>query len=265
MVVTTLRFLSSRGGVMLKMLMCFACVAAMLGLGWMFLLPGLLTSVLEKRTGFIARVDSIYANPFKGEINLRGLVIVNPPGFGRTDFIDLRKFTAKADILSLFGDHPVIDMSTIDLARLTVVTNAQGVNNVDLISRRLAWLSDKKTKAKAAVTEVSPLKFIIHHLDVRLGEVVVVNDSGTKPEETTTPLNFHCTYADITSADKFLAETEPGLVASGTTIAKLIPGDVGRALGEETLRALPHQTYAFRKAEEKNAGSLEKLEERPKH
>ena len=262
---TVLPIQSSRGGVMLKMLMCFACMAAMLVLGWMFLLPGLLTSVLEKRTGFIARVDAIYVNPFKGEINLRGLVIVNPPGFGRTDFIDLRKFTAKAEVLSLFGDHPVIDMSTIDLARLTVVTNAQGVNNVDLISRRLSWLTDKKVKAKAAATEAFPLKFIIRHLDVRLGEVVAVNDSGTKPEEVIATVDFHHTYIDIKSADQFLAETEPGLVASGTTIAKLIPGDVGRALGEATLRALPRQTYAFRKAGEKDTGSPEKLEEKPKH
>ena len=250
---------------MLKTLMCFACVAAMLALGWMLLLPGLLTSVLEKRTGFIARVDSIYANPFKGEINLNGLVIVNPTGFSHTAFIDLRQFSAKADFLSLFGNRPVIDMSTIDMARLTVVTNEQGVNNVDLISRRLTWLADKKTKAKTPPPENSPLKFLIRHLDVSLGEVVVANDGGTAPTSTTTQLNFHRAYANITSAGKFLAETEPALAASGTTIAKLIPGDAGRALGEETLRALPRQTYAFRKAGEKDAGSLEKLEEKPKH
>jgi hypothetical protein len=254
---------SSRGGVMLKMLMCLVCVAAMMALGWMLFLPGLLTSVIEKRTGFITRVDSIYANPFKGEIHLRGLVMANPVGFGHSEFLDLRQFTAKADLLSLLGDHPVIDMSTIDVARVTVVTNAQGVNNVDLLSRRLAWLPDKKAKAKSPADPVdSPLKFLIRHLDVHLGEVVVVNDSGKTPETHLTPLNFQHSYSNITSGDKFLADTAPSL--NGVTLAALLPGDAGRALADATQRALPRQTYAFRRAGESGSSAMPTLEEKPK-
>ncbi len=250
---------------MLKMLMCLVCVAAMLVLGWMLFLPGLLTSVIEKRTGFITRVDSIYANPFKGEINLRGLVMVNPAGFSHAEFLDLRQFTAKADLLSLFGDHPVIDMSTIDVARVTVVTNAQGVNNVDLLSRRLSWLPDKKAakgKTTAAPAADSPLKFLISHLDVHLGEIVVINDSGKTPSKHLTQLNFQHTYTNVTSADKFLAETAPSL--NGVALATLLPGDTGRALDEATQRALPRQTYAFRRAGESGSSAMPTLEEKPK-
>ncbi len=249
---------------MLKMLMCFACMAAMMALGWMLFLPGLLTSVIEKRTGFITRVDSIYANPFKGEINLRGLVMANPVGFGHTAFLDLRHFTAKADLLSLLGDHPVIDMSTIDVARVTVVTNAEGVNNVDLLSRRLAWLPEKNVgKPKPGAPAVdSPLKFLIRHLDVRLGEVAVINDSGKTPGTHLTPLNFQHTYSNITSGDKFLADTASGL--NGVTLAALLPGDTGKALDEATQRALPRQTYAFRRAGEKDSAAMPTLEEKPK-
>jgi len=251
---------------MLKTLMCVACIAVMLVLGWMLFLPGLLTSVLEKRTGFITRVDSIYANPFKGEINLRGLVMVNPAGFNHAEFIDLRQFSAKADMLSLFGSRPVIDMSTIDVARLTVVTNAQGVNNVDLLSRRLSWLPDKKAKAKAKTKEPaaedSPLKFMIRHLDVRLGEVVVVNDSGVTPTKTATEMNFQHSYTNVTSGDKFLAETAPKL--NGVTLAAIIPGETGKALEEATQRALPRQTYAFRRAGENGGTTTPALEEKPK-
>jgi len=250
---------------MLKMLMCLVCAAAMLVLGWMLFLPGLLTSVIEKRTGFITRVDSIYANPFKGEINLRGLVMVNPAGFSHAEFLDLRQFTAKADLLSLFGDHPVIDMSTIDVARVTVVTNAQGVNNMDLLSRRLAWLPDKtasKGKTAAVSTDDSPLKFLIRHLDVHLGEIVVVNDSGKTPATHLNPLNFQHTYTNVTSADKFLAETAPSL--NGVALATLLPGDTGKALDDATQRALPRQTYAFRRAGESGRSAMPTLEEKPK-
>ena len=248
---------------MLKTLMCLACMMAMMALGWMLFLPGLLTSVLEKRTGFITRVDSIYANPFKGEINLRGLVMANPVGFGHTEFLDLRKFTAKADLVSLFGDHPVIDMSTIDVARVTVVTNAQGVNNVDLLSRRLSWLPDKKAKAQSPAASVdSPLKFLIRHLDVHLEEVVVVNESGKTPGTQLTPLNFQHTYTNVTSGDKFLADTAPSL--NSATLATLLPGDTGKALDAATQLALPRQTYAFRRAGEKGSAAMPTLEETPK-
>ena len=247
---------------MLKMLMCLVCVAAILAMGWMLFLPGLLTSVLEKRTGFVARVDSIYANPFKGEINLRGLVMVNPAGFRHAEFLDLRQFTAKADLLSLFGDHPVIDMSTIDVARVTVVTNSEGVNNVDLLSRRLSWLPDKKAKAKGATPDDSPLKFLIRHLDVKLGEVVVVNDSGKTPGQHATDLNFQKSYTDVTSGSQFLAETAPSL--NGVALATLLPGDTGRALDEAVKQALPRQTYAFRRAGEKDSPFMPTLEEKPK-
>lgn len=245
---------------MLKTLMCLVCVAATVALGWMLFLPGLLTSVLEKRTGFITRVDSFYANPFKGEINLRGLVMVNPPGFGHSECLDLRQFTAKADLFSLFGSHPVIDMSTIDVARVTVVTNSQGVNNIDLLSRRLSWLPDKNGKGKA--TADSPLGFLIRHLDVKLGEVVVVDDSGKTPSKRDTPLNFQHTYTNVTSGSKFLAETAPSL--NGTSLATLLPGDTGRALDVATQRALPRQTYAFRRAGEKDSDAMPALEEKPK-
>lgn len=251
---------------MLKMLMCLVCIAAMLTLGWMLFLPGLLTSVLEKRTGFVARVDSIYANPFKGEIHLRGLVMGNPSGFGHTDFLDLRQFTAKAELLSLFTDHPVIDMSTIDVARLTVVTNSQGVNNVDLLTRRLAWLPDKKARAKpaAAVQPDSPLKFLIRHLDVHLGEVVVVNDSGATPVRQTTALNYQHSYSNVSSGDKFLAETAPRLAAGGVTLAGLLPGETGRALDDVVKQAELRKTYAFRKSGESDSGAMPALEEKPK-
>ena len=253
---------------MLKTLMCLVCVGAMLSLGWMLFLPGLLTSVLEKRTGFVTRVDSIYANPFKGEIRLRGLVMGNPAGFNHAAFLDLRQFTAKADLLSLFSDHPVIDMSTIDVARITVVTNSQGVNNVDLLSRRLSWLPDRKASIKgnapAAVADDSPFKFLIRHLDVHLGEVVVVNDSGQTPSQHITPLNFQQSYTNINSGSKFLAETAPSLSLDGTTLATLLPGDTGRALDEAVKQALPRHTYAFRRAGEKDSDAMPALEEKPK-
>jgi len=249
---------------MLKMLMCLVCMAAIVALGWMLFLPGLLTSVLEKRTGFVARVDSIYANPFKGEINLRGLVMGNPAGFAHPEFLDLRQFTAKADLLSLFGDHPVIDMSTIDIARVTVVTNAQGVNNIDLLSRRLSWLPDKKARGKsksAAAEPGSPLKFLIRHLDLHLGEVVVVDDTGRTPVRSATALDFKHSYDDITSGGKFLAETAPVLTANGATLATLLPGDTGRALDTAVKRATARQTYAFRRAGEKSDAPTRTLEE----
>src|SRR4051812_27972802 len=88
------------GGALTQILMFLVCAFAMLATGWMLLLPGLFTSVIENRTGFPAHVESFYANPFTAEVRMRGLVIVNPSGFGGSEFLDLQQFTAKADLFS---------------------------------------------------------------------------------------------------------------------------------------------------------------------
>ena len=129
---------SVAGGARTQILVFLVGTAAAVVLGWIVLLPMLLTSVIQNRTGFPAHIDYFYANPFTAEVRMRGVTLMNPAGFTERNCIEVRLFTAKADLFSLLGSQPILDFSTIDVGRLTLATNVSGTTNLDLISNRLA-------------------------------------------------------------------------------------------------------------------------------
>jgi hypothetical protein len=243
--------------------MFLVCAFAMLALGWMLLLPGLFTSVIENRTGFSAKVDSFYANPFTAEVRMRGLVIVNPAGFAESDFVELKQFTAKADLFSLLGKKPVLDMTTLDVARITVVTNARGANNLDLIYRRLASPVSKTSGSKTAAPAASPLQFLVRNLDVRLNEVVVKDERpGQKPEQVHA-LAFQRSYRNVTPATKFNDELPPAVAAAGKNIGEVVTGDLKKLVANVT-QPIDRKTYAWGDKRENSSESARKLEEQAK-
>lgn len=237
----------------------------MLALGWMLLLPGLFTSVIENRTGFPARVDSFYANPFTAEVRMRGLVIVNPSIFGESEFLELHQFTAKADLFSLFGSKPLIDMSTIDVARITVVTNRQGVNNLDLLYRRLSPVASQPASGTAPrKREASPLQFLVRNLDVRLNEVVVKDERPGKVARQVHELAFQRNYRNVTPATRFSNDLPPAVVAAGKNIGDVVSGGLKQMVAN-AIQPVESKTYAWgeRLEQEKAAANAAKLEERP--
>jgi hypothetical protein len=254
------------GGALIQTMMFLACAFAMLGLGWMLLLPGLFTSVIENRTGFAASVDSFYANPFTAEVRMRGLVVANPAGFSGSEFLEVREFTAKADLFSLLGSKPVLDMSTVDIARITVVTNAGGTNNLDLIYHRLAVTSPSAKKAKtdgAKAAAGSPLQFLVRDLDLRLNEVIVKDERPGKNIETVHPLAFQRSYRNVTPATKFNTDLPPAVAAAGKNVGEMVTGDL-RQLVSDITQPIDRRTYAYRDKWEKSAENATILEEKPK-
>lgn len=252
------------GGALIQIMMFLVCTFAVLAMGWMLLLPGLFTSVIENRTGFPARVDSFYANPFTAEVRMRGLVIVNPAGFGESDFLDLQQFTAKADLFSLFGKKPVLDMTTLDVARITVVTNERGSNNLELIYRRLAAAPAKKAGAKEkSAPSPSPLQFLVRNLDVRLNEVVVKDERPGKTPEQVHALAFQRSYRDVTPETKFNNDVPPAVVAAGKNIGEVVSRDFKQVVANVT-QPIDRKTYAWGDKRENADGTTRKLEEQPK-
>lgn len=264
------------GGILIQSLVFLVCAFAMLALGWMILLPGLFTSVIENRTGFPARVDSFYANPFTAEVRMKGLVIVNPTGFAEADFIELRQFTAKADLFSLLGSKPVLDMTTVDVARLTVVTNASGANNLDLIYRRLALPTPPSAKgAKAtpgqkpaavagkATASASPLQYLIRNLDLRVNEVVVKDERPGKTPQQLHALAFQRSYRNVTPATKWNTDVPPEVAAAGKNIGEVVTGDLKQLVTNVT-QPVDRETYAYGDKREKAAAAARKLEEKQK-
>jgi hypothetical protein len=238
------------GGALTQIVMFLVCAFAMLAFGWMLLLPGLFTSVIENRTGFPARVDSFYANPFTGEVRMRGLVMVNPAGFAESQFLDLQQFSAKADLFSLLGGNPVLDMTTLDVARITVVTNAQGANNLDLAYRRLATSSAKKTSAPAKpgapaqTVSPAPLQFLVRNLDVRLNEVVVKDERPGKVPQNIHQLAFQRSYKNVTPKTDFSANLPAAVTAAGKNVGEAVGGDLKKIV-TRAIQPQDRKTYAW--------------------
>ncbi len=236
------------GGALTQIVMFLVCAFAMAAFGWMLLLPGLFTSVIENRTGFPATVDSFYANPFTGEVRMRGLVVVNPAGFTETKFLDLQQFNAKADLFSLLGGSPVLDMTTLDVARITVVTNAQGTNNLDLVYRRLAIAPEKKApvdaKSAKQAPAASPLQFFVRNLDVRLNEVVVKDERPGQTPQKVHQLAFQRTYTNVTPATDFSTNLPPSVAAAGKNVGDVVTGDLKQIVTRAT-QPIDRKTYAW--------------------
>jgi hypothetical protein len=246
------------GGALTQIVVFLLCAGAMLTLGWMVLLPGLFTSVIHDRTGFPTKIDYFYANPFTSEVRMRGLAIMNPAGFAEVDCLEVHQFSAKADLFSLLGGSPVLDMSTIDVTRVTVVTNANGITNLDLISRK--FVSDSglkpnagsKTFAATRTPAPAPFQFLVRKLDIRLNEVVLKDERQGKSAQLVHSLAFKRSYSDVTPETRFNEGLPEGVVAASKEVSERVSGGLKRILANTT-QPIPHQTYAWGEKTKKDA------------
>ena len=218
----------------------------MLALGWLVLLPGLFTSVIQDRTGFPAQIEYFSANPFTAEVRMRGLVIMNPPGFADSNCLEMHQFDAKADLFSLLSRTPVLDMSTIDVARITVVTNATGTTNVDLISRRLAPALTGPAARPGAIPAAprAPLQFLVRNLEVRVNQVVIKDERPGTSTQQVHQLAFQRSYHDVTPETRFNSDLPPAVTAAAKEVGKRVNGAL-KTLLANTTQPNPHQTYAW--------------------
>lgn len=247
-----------RGGVMFKLLVLLAVLGATGALAWMLFLPAWVAAQLHDRTGFTVELRSLVANPFTGLIDVRGLVLSNPPGFPKGDFVQLREFRLEADLTTLLSDRPVFDAVTLDVARLTLVKQADGRTNAEAFQR-------------APVASAAPAapRFLIRRLDLRFDRLVVADYSGPVPVVREFEVGVKGTYRDVTDLQPLLTpEVWQALAPLGAALDGLVPENLGQAVrraakdaantGAERLRAAGQRTG------ESVKGYLEALEENKK-
>jgi hypothetical protein len=127
----------NRGGALMKLLLFLIIFGGVITAAWIYFLPAILTSTLQKRTGFGVKVTELRFNPFNGKVDLTGFVITNPEGFPRPDFIEVSSFNANAKMKTLFSDRPEFDYAMIDVAYVAFVRDADGVLNAKLFNDRM--------------------------------------------------------------------------------------------------------------------------------
>lgn len=127
----------NRGGTLMKLLVFLVVFGCVVAAAWVYFLPVVLTSALQKHTGFRVKVTQLAFNPFTARVDLTGLVISNPPGFPRPHFIEVTSFNANAQLKTLFSNHPVFDYARVEVAYVALVRDADGVLNSQLFNDRL--------------------------------------------------------------------------------------------------------------------------------
>jgi hypothetical protein len=259
------------GGALLKLVVFLIIFVAIVVTAWIFFLPPILTSTLEKRTGFTVKVKSLAIDPFRNRVEFSGLAISNPSSFARPEFVEVRSFRARAQLDTFFTDRLVIDDGEIDVANVALIRNSEGTINAALFSERLLNARKPKGKPKPpedpkaakpgqpkppvppkpAPTEpaVLPEKtFLIKRLVVRFEKMIVEDYTGTKPVTREYTLNFAHTYENVINTDQFvIGPFMKGFTAVGSAITGLIPGDMSKTLGEATRSG----TELFREATKK--------------
>ena len=122
---------------MMKLLLFLIIFCGVLSAAWIYFLPIILTSTLEKHTGFGVKVTELTFNPFTAKVDLTGFILTNPPGFPRQDFMEVTSFNANAKLQTLFSGRPEFDYARVEVAYVAMVRNADGVLNVQLFHDRL--------------------------------------------------------------------------------------------------------------------------------
>ena len=269
-----------RGGIVLRLVIFLAALFALAALAWMLFLPEFVTRQIRARTGFDATVASLSCNPVAGRLTIRGLVLTNPPGYSTTDFVQLREFRAEGDLLSLFSERVVLDELVIDVRRLALVRRADGLPNAELFEENLGLIpraapGTRATLGQSTSRNAAPApparKFLIRKLALRFDQLLVADDSPTKPELHEYKLALDQHYENVTDLKQLLVPDVLRRVAGenlGPALGRLVPGDFGRALGDTA-----HDAAKSGEALLKDAGTQatdllrglrEKLEEKKK-
>jgi hypothetical protein len=188
-----------------KKLVKFAFVLGMLlALGsvlWIVLLPTIAAATIRSRTGFAVQVEQLSVNPFTGDARLSGLVLKNPAGWPEAAFVDLRKFSADVELLSLLGSKYIADEVVVDLAQLTLVRNKDGVLNALAFK---AGLTGETAVQPAPGGGKSP-QFLIRHLVLKFDKLVYADHSGRRPAIKEYNLNLSRDLTDVDSLTKVIS------------------------------------------------------------
>lgn len=235
------RFAACEGGIVFKLLAFLAVMFAGAALGWMMLLPFVVKTRIQERTGFGVEIERLMANPFTGKLDVRGLVMTNSPAFPLRDFLDVETLRADLRVWSLFSERMVFDLIEVDIAKAMWVRRKDGAMNADAF--REAAIKAKESRQLEAIeggTEVARGRegagegrtrgLLVRTLRVRVRGVVIADHSREPTTVREVELGFDETYAEISDMRSLFARAELrplGEVARG--LAALAPAGLGAA------------------------------------
>jgi hypothetical protein len=171
---------SRRGGWLIRSVLFVAAFGLIVSAAWIVLLPGITVSTIRARTGFVMKVERLSVNPFTGRVHIEGAVVENPLGWPTHEFITLRRFKVEADLLPLLSHKFVADEVIIDVEKLSLVRNHDGLLNADEFRNGWAKGNGGTAKPDQPKTDSPKNEFLIHHLVLKFDHLTMADYSGQK-------------------------------------------------------------------------------------
>jgi hypothetical protein len=230
------------------------------------------TQGIKAITGLNARIASMQVGLRNTTVGIKGLQVLNPPGFTEAVMVDIPELYIDYELSSFLKGKAHLETLRLNLQELTVVRGADGRLNLRAIK---AIESDKPKKATEPPQAGKATGFQIDVLELRIGTVVFKDYSQSPPLEREFRVNVEERYEHITDPYAFA-----GLVVSRalvkTTVGQLANFDVAglqRAAVEALKRSANYLTGTLREGVESSgqlgteavneaAGAFKKLFER---
>ena len=236
---------STRGGWLIRTVLIVAILGVILVAGWIVLLPGIIVSTIQARTGFIVKVQQLSLNPFLGHVEITGAVVENPVGWPMPEFLSLRHFKVDAELRPFLSHRIVAEKVIIDVEKLSIIRNQAGVMNTDAFRAGIAGATqDQPNQPK---TESQKTEFLIHHLVLKFDRLAVADYSGKKPLIKEYDLQLERELYEVDSVTK--------LVSPFVGVAF----NAGRGLFDATPGALDQTVNSLQQAGKKTGESLKKF------
>jgi len=256
------RHIRVRGGILFKLLALLAGLAALGVLAWMLFLPALVTQQIRARTGFDATIGQLACNPIAGTIEIKDLVVTNPPTFPVKEFVHLKSFSAKAERFSLASDLVVFDTMDVELGNVTLIKRMDGTSNSGAFERNLTEFAEDQPRPPSSTP---PRGYLVKKLRLRISQLTVVDYVRREQRKRVYKLDIDQAYVDVTGLaqivePKTLAALEPvALVARD-----LLPSGLRAAIEEALKPAATLLQEHQRELMNKSAGFFDALEESKK-
>lgn len=249
-----------RGGAVAKVLITLIILLLVGVAAWVFFLPSITASVVQKRTGFALKSDSFSINPLGGGLHITNLQLQNPSTFPKPDFVNLRTLEGKLEVGSLISDRLVIERAVLDLESLSLIRAMDGTLNAKLFTDRLKGDSPAAEPSK----DGKPKEFLIKHLEVRVAKIRVEDHSGQKPSEREFNVNFAQNYENVTDLKQLASGPAlKSLAQVAVAVSNLSVSDLSRLIddpnksGKDLLKGLGKRAGDALRGTSGNSDTLE--------
>ncbi len=182
-----------------------------LGVAKNILIKSAVTIGASQVTGAKVKIKKFSLGIFSQSVQIKGFQMYNPKGFPKGVMVDIPEIRVDLDLPALLGGKLHLPMVVLDLKELVLVTNKEGLLNVDAL--KVSQVDEKKSEEKKSEEkkepkkkkESKPMAMQIDILKLNLGQVVQKDYSkGDKPVIQATDIGINDKeFKNITSAQQF--------------------------------------------------------------